>query len=144
MSDHDQNGDFAMGNKAGSGRPKGARNRITLSMKAMRDGHAEAVWQGAIAAAVNGNVRAIELVLKPYIRMLNRPDFKLRKMETAADALAAQSEILVALSAGKLSMDEAQAFADLVDRSRQAIETHALTERVAALEQKGFDRDQST
>lgn len=126
MSDHDANGDFAKGNRAGSGRPKGARNRITLSMKAMRDEHADAVWRGALAAAVGGNVRAIELVLKPYLRQLNRPDVKRRKIETTAHVIAAHAELHEAVTAGRLTIEEAEGLGAIVDRVGKAIDTAAL------------------
>ena len=48
------------------GRPKGARNRTTLSVEALLDGDAEAITRKAIEKAKDGDMTAIRLCLDRF------------------------------------------------------------------------------
>lgn len=52
----------------------------------------------------------------------------------SSDAVAASNAILDALNAGRISAEDASRLANIVELARRTIETHALTERVEALE----------
>jgi hypothetical protein len=57
-------------------------------------------------------------------------------VETAGDVLKAQAATIRAMAAGKITPDEAATIAGILDAKRKAIETVAIEERVARLEQQ--------
>jgi len=76
----------------------------------------------------------IERLLPPR---RDRPvEFKLSKLETAADAAKALSDILQAVAAGELTPSEAEALGTLVAGYSRAIEIVDLEERVTRLENR--------
>ena len=60
-------GKFTSGN---SGRPKGARNRKTLTIESLLEGQAEALTQTAISKALDGDSMALRLCME---RMATAP-----------------------------------------------------------------------
>ena len=60
-------------------------------------------------------------------------------METAADIVAGLSEVAAAMANGKITPDEAQAVAAVLEGKRRAVETVALEARIATLEQERSD-----
>ena len=79
-----------------AGKPKGSRNKTTLAMEALLDGEHEAITRKAIELAKDGDGLALRLCIERLLPpRRDRPvKFKLSKLETAADAAAALSDIL--------------------------------------------------
>lgn len=124
-----------------SGNPKGRRagtpNRVSALAQRLMDADAEPVIMALIAAAKNGDVSAIKLVLDRIAPLpRNRPvHFIMPAIDTPADLGNAMSAVLQAVAAGELAPDEAVSIASLVETRRRTIETLELDARIAALEQ---------
>jgi len=121
-----------------AGKPKGSRNKTTLAMEALLDGEHEAITRKAIELAKDGDGLALRLCIERLLPpRRDRPvEFKLSKLETAADAAAALSDILQAVAAGDLTPSEAEALGSLVAGFSRAIEIADLEERVTRLENR--------
>jgi len=92
----------------------------------------------AIELAKVGDGLALRLCIERLLPpRRDRPvEFELSKLETAADAAKALSDILQAVSAGDLTPSEAEALGSLVAGYSRAIEIVDLEERVARLENR--------
>jgi hypothetical protein len=66
-------------------------------------------------------------------------EFALPPMTRAADLVAGLAAVAAEMAAGKLSPEEAQAVAGVLEVQRRAIETAELEQRIAALEQGRAD-----
>jgi Family of unknown function (DUF5681) len=130
---------FARG-KSGNptGRPKGARNRVTAAVEALLDVEAENITRMAISKAMEGDLTAVRLCLDRIAPpRKDRPvSFALPKIETAEDSLKASSAILAACADGTLSPGEAEVMA-LISAHVRTLEVTELDRRIAALEQRG-------
>ncbi len=120
------------------GRPKGARNQVTLAVEALLDGQAEALTQTAINAALGGDMTALRLCLDRIAPpRKGRPvTFTMPAIETAADVAKALGSVVEHVASGDLTPDEAAAVSALLEAKRRAIETVEIEARVAALEGK--------
>lgn len=126
-------GRFGPGNP---GRPRGAKNRVTVAVQTLLDGQAEALTEKAIAAALKGDGFALKLCLDriapaPKSR---RVDFKIPPLKSAADVPKALAAIVKAVAAGDLAPDEAASLSSLVERFLKAVEMADLEKRIEALE----------
>ncbi|MDR6710399.1 hypothetical protein J2X73_004806 [Novosphingobium sp. 1748] len=126
---------FAPGNP---GRPKGARNRATLTLEKLMDGSVEDVAKSVIMAAKSGDTSAARLVLERIMParkdspvMLALPD-----MKDAAGLLEAGNRVLEAMAGGELTPAEADAVFALIERQRRIVETVEIERRLSALEDK--------
>jgi len=121
-----------------AGKPKGSRNKTTLAMEALLDGEHEAITRKAIELAKDGDGLALRLCIERLLPpRRDRPvEFKLSKLETAADAATALSDILQAVAAGELTPSEAEALGSLVASYSRVIEIADLEERVTRLENR--------
>lgn len=126
---------FAPGNP---GRPKGARNRATLTLEKLMDGSVEDVAKAVIMAAKSGDTSAARLVLERIMParkdspvMLALPD-----MKDAAGLLEAGNRVLEAMAGGELTPAEADAVFALIERQRRIVETVEIERRLSALEDK--------
>src|SRR5437868_11036175 len=119
-----------------AGKPKGSRNKTTLAMEALLDGEHEAITRKAVELAKAGDGLALRLCIERLLPpRRDRPvEFKLSKLETAADAANALSDILQAVAAGDLTPSEAEALGSLVAGFSRAIEIVDLEHRVTRLE----------
>lgn len=135
--DHDKSGRFRKGNRASRGRQKGSRNRLTAAMERLAEKHGADVYETMVSVAMEGDVGAAQLVLRPYLARVGRSKpLKLPKIRTAADVVAALAEITAAVGRGDLTVADGRELAALVDLNRRAIETHDHEARIAALEEK--------
>ena len=99
--------------------------------------------QTVIARAINGDMQAAALLL-PRIHppRKGRPlVIDLPPIRDAADVVEAHRRITVAVSRGEVSLEEANALADLVDRNRQAITTHELAVQLAEVKARLAERE---
>lgn len=110
------------------GRPKGARNKATLAAEALIDGDAGAITKKAIELAKAGDLTAIRLCIERILppRKCRPLKIKLPLIEKPADILRAVNAILVAVSSGQITTDEADALLRTVEAARKAMETEEL------------------
>lgn len=124
---------FAPGN---SGKPKGARQKVTLAIEALLEGEADALTRKAIEMAKAGDMQALRLCmdrLAPPRR--DRPvTFTLPDIETTGDLPRATKAILDAVATGDLTPSEAAELGKLVDAHVRAIEVTDISKRLDALE----------
>ena len=124
-----------------SGRPKGARNKTTITVEALLDNEAEALTRKVIDLALAGNMAAIRLCFERLLppRRDRGVAFDLPKIESAADALAASGAVLESCAAGTLTPGEAAEVMRLIETHLRAIELSQIETGMAALEksQKG-------
>lgn len=118
------------------GRPAGSRNQATVLAMQLLEGEVEALTRKAVELALAGDIPALRLCLE---RLL--PPCKGRLIELGLPAVrsaqqvpAAFAALLAALAGGKVTTEEAQAVASLLEQYRRALETADLEQRVAALE----------
>lgn len=125
-----------------AGKPKGARNRMTLLALAVMESDVEAIARTVTQAALGGDLQACRLVIERLVPpMRERPvsiDFP--DTGTTEGISAAQQVILNAVGAGDLLPGEANTLAGIVEQRRKAIETQQLEQRIAALEDMKNDR----
>jgi len=121
-----------------AGKPKGTRHRLTVLAETLMEDEAGEVARAVIAAAKGGDMTAARLVLERIAPpRKGRPvAFDLPPVDKAEDVLSALGAILMAVSAGEITPDEAGSVAALLELKRKAIETIEIERRIAALEGK--------
>jgi hypothetical protein len=126
-------GRFKPGNP---GRAKGSRNKRTLLAEKLMENDLQGVVEAVITAAKSGDMVAARLVLERLApARKGRPvAFSVPKDVDAAGLAAVFSAVLRAVSEGKVSPEEGQAIAGLLEARRKAIETAELDARLTALE----------
>lgn len=124
------------------GRPRGARNAVTLALEALLDGQASALTQKAIDLALNGDIAALRICLDRLLpARKDRPvTFSLPQIATAEDAKQALASILTGVASGELTPSEACEVAKLVEGYVKSIE---VTEVLARLDKLENARDKS-
>jgi len=92
-----------------AGRPRGARNKLTVLAESLFEGDAEDLIRKLIEIAKEGDVAALRLcIARICAPQRERPQaIELPEMETAADAVAAMGAILQAIGVGDLATREA-------------------------------------
>jgi hypothetical protein len=131
----DGKGRFAPGN---SGRPPGARNRVTAAAEAVLDDGLGEVAQKCLDLAKEGNTACILALLKmriPAVRESSAQEsIELRQLTSPQDALAALRQIVEAAASGQIDADHARALTSIVDAFLRTFQIVDLDERVRALE----------
>ena len=107
-----------------AGRRPGSRNRASLVLDALAEGEAEAVLQAMVRRAVEGDLKAAELVLaRAWPVRKGRPvALDLPPVSTASGAAAAFAAVLAALAEGRLTPEEAGAVTALLEAHVRAHE----------------------
>ena len=128
-------GQFTAGN---TGRPKGSRNKATIAIESLLQGHAEALTQTAVTKALEGDSIALRLCME---RIAPAPkdqpvSFSLPKMHNALDASVAAGRVLNAVSDGELTPIEATRVMGLIDSYRRTLELTEIEQRLQALEHR--------
>jgi len=129
-------GRFAPGWK---GKPRGARNRVTLAIEAMMDGQWEVLTKTAIALALRGDPAALRLCidrLAPPRRGRVTPIVDFPVPKTATEVPAALAHLTQAVASGEITAGEADEIAKLIDRFVAAFDAAAFAERLAELEKR--------
>ena len=126
---------FAKGNP---GRPIGALNRATVLAQSLLAGEAEAMMRAAIDGALAGDTSALRLCLDRLVPLRRERTITvdLPPVETAADAVAALTQVGAFMGAGELTPSEGQALAAFIQTQMRAIDAASLERRVAAVEAK--------
>ncbi len=121
-----------------SGRPHGARHRITRAAEALLDGQAEALTQKAVALALEGDTSALRLCLERLLPpRKDRPiTVALPVIASPDDAIKIMTSLLAAVASGDITPSEAAAVADLVETYRRLFETTEIDRRLAELEKR--------
>src|ERR1700722_799101 len=129
---------FQPGNPGGPGRPQGSRNKATLALDKIADDAGEDILKKMVEAALDGELRAGELVLQRiWPSRKSRPiALTLPAIQSASDVVAAVGAVADAVGAGEITPDEGQAVASILEAKRRAIETVDLEARLSALEQE--------
>ena len=118
------------------GRPKGARNKITVAIEALIDAASTDIATKAIELAKAGDATMIRALLDraaPPRRDRHIP-FELPPMERAADAVKAAAAIAQAVADGELTPSEASELSDFVANYAKALEISDLEVRLQRLE----------
>jgi Family of unknown function (DUF5681) len=138
-SGQNQAGRFQKGmSRNPSGKPKGARARVTQLAEKLLEDDRDAIVRAVIAAAKGGDPTAMRLCVERHVPLRKgRPVvFDLPAIETAADVANALGAIAGAMAAGELTPDEAGAVAGVLEAKRRAIETVEHEERLRKLEER--------
>ena len=125
---------FAPGNP---GKPKGARNRVTVAAEELLSGEAEALTRKAVDLALGGDTTALRLCLDRAVPLRKgRPVRFGLTVDAAGDLPQALADVLVAISRGELTAEEGQALAAIVESRRRSLESEQFERRLAELEAK--------
>ena len=127
---------FQPGNTCGRGRPKGSRNKATIALQEMLDGHGESITRKCALMALKGDPTALRLCMERLIppRKEHPVIFKLSAVTTAAEVAAALESVLKSVARGQLTPVEGQMIAAIVEGRRKAIHTEEHEARIRALE----------
>jgi Family of unknown function (DUF5681) len=124
------------GNPAG---PKpGQRHPAFAALDAIGQEGAEAVIRKVVEQAIEGDMRAAEILLRrSWPERKGRPlQFRLPPMATAADLVKAAAAISEAMSTGIITPDEAQVAAAVIEIQRKTLEMNEFATRLAEVERQ--------
>lgn len=107
-----------------AGRPRGARNKVTIAVETLLGGQPDGLAQVAVAKALKGNMAALRICMD---RIAPAPksvaiEFDLPPITCAADAVKASAAVLVATAAGELTPDEATRVMALITAHKALVE----------------------
>lgn len=129
---------FLPGNKFGTGRPQGSRNKTTAMAQKLLEKYSEPIVRRCIVDALNGDRDARRACIDRIIPVLREAGVRIRlgKIETAQDVSKAAEQVLLAMAGGRMKPSDGERLARVLDMHRQAIETAQLEARIEKLEQK--------
>jgi hypothetical protein len=119
-----------------SGRPKGARRKVTVLAERMMEAKSAEVVAAVLEAAIIGHDMAAAKIVMDRISPIRKGKpvaFTMPNMN-AVGVSEAFSAVIAAVAAGRLTCEEGKAVADLLDMQRKAIETGDLADRIEKLE----------
>jgi hypothetical protein len=121
-----------------AGKPKGARHKTTLLAEKLMQADAEAIVKAVLDSAKGGDMTAARIILDRIApaRRDNPVSFDLPKIESAADAVAAQTAMLSAVANGEITPGEAVEVSKLIDSFVKTIEVSEIDERLKRLEER--------
>ena len=119
------------------GRPKGARNKVTIAIATLLDGEHEALTRKAIELAKDGDIQALRLCLERLFppRKDSPVSFALPSMRAATDAVPAMAALVRAVAIGDLTPLEAGELTKIVQAFAKIIEITELDQRIRKLEE---------
>jgi hypothetical protein len=131
---------FQPGNRFGRGRPKGSRNKSSLTAQGIFAQHADSIVRKCIADAMRGNPRAMDLCMARVAapqkeRMVKLKIPSITKISGIPDAL---STILQAVADGKLTPADALKLAEIMENRCRIMATVEHENRLQALESKSL------
>jgi hypothetical protein len=120
------------------GRPRGIRNRATITAEALFEGEIEGICRKAIEEAKRGNIQAIKLVLDRILPPKKEAFIfiDLPTMKTSPDILEAIHRVAQAVSRGELLPTEGDCLARIIERQAKVIEMNDFEERFKKLEER--------
>jgi hypothetical protein len=121
-----------------SGKPPGARHRVTRAIEELLEGEHEALTRKAIEKALEGDMTALRLCLDRLSppRKDSPISITLPAVKSIDDALQASAAVLEAVAAGDITPDEAGRVMALLAAHRTIVETVDLEQRIIKLEEK--------
>ena len=119
-----------------AGKPKGARNKVTLAIEALLDGEAEALTRKAIELAKAGDMTALRLCLDRLAppRKDRHVAFELPSVACAADAVIVSAALVAAVADGDLTPAEAGELGKLIESYVRTLEATDFAARLENLE----------
>lgn len=105
------------------GRPRGARNKATMRMEALLDEAGEALAEKLIDRSLKGDMAAMRLCLKVMFPAGRKRgvEIALPELLCVGDCMRAQAVLIEAASQGEITLDEAKALSDLIERHRSSL-----------------------
>jgi hypothetical protein len=127
---------FETGNKMGRGRRPGSRNKRTLFAELMQ-GHGEAIIKQCQILAMKGDPTALKLCIERLVAPCKSSTsrFRLPPLLTVSDLVKALPRVMQEVAQGRLSAQEGEAIASMLDSQRRALETEEFDARLKAIEQ---------
>ena len=128
------------GNTIGKGRPRGSRNKRTVFQEALESHGLQAISQlKLLAFRPNPDMTALRLYVERLVAIPKpaNSQFRLPRVRTAADLPEALSALTQAVSRGRLSAQEGEAVARIIEGQRHTFEAGEFDKRLRALEQGG-------
>jgi hypothetical protein len=121
-----------------SGKPAGARHRVTRAIEELLEGEADALTRKAIEKALEGDMTALRLCLDRLAppRKDSPISITLPAVKSIDDALQASAAVLEAVAAGNITPEEAGRVMALLAAHRTIVETVDLEQRIIKLEEK--------
>ena len=118
------------------GRPKGARNRLAVTVDKLMQADATKIVEVALDKAKSGDAAFVRMVLDRIIPPVkDRPvTFDLPGIDSAQDAAVAAGAVLRAVADGDLTPIEAAELSKIVSTYVTALEASDLEQRIAKLE----------
>jgi len=118
------------------GRPKGARNRLAVTVDELMQADATKIVEVALDKAKSGDATFVRMVLDRIIPLVkDRPvTFDLPGIDSAQDAAVAVGAVLRAVADGDLTPIEAAEVSKIVSTYVTALEASDLEQRIAKLE----------
>jgi hypothetical protein len=119
-----------------AGRPKGARNRVTVTLERIMEGDALEIVAAVLAQAKTGDLTAARLILDRVapVPRDRRISLDLPAADTADGVDKAVCAVIAAVADGTLLLSEAVALSGLLDMRRKSIESREFESRLIALE----------
>ena len=127
---------FEAGNKMGRGRRPGSRNKRTRFAEMMED-HGEAIIKQCQILALQNDPTALKLCIERLVApgKSSSSRFRLPPLGTMSELVEALPRIMQEVARGRLSAQEGEAIASMLDSQRHAIETEEFDARLKAVEQ---------
>jgi hypothetical protein len=128
---------FEKGNQLGKGRPAGSRNKRAIFQEAL-EADGEAIIKKIKAQALKANATAMRLCMERLLPVAQRSnvEFSMPRVETAASLTEAGARVTEAVASGRLSPQEGEAVAKMLESQRRNIETGEIEGRVKSLEEE--------
>lgn len=120
-----------------AGKPRGARNRVTLAVERLLEADAENIAAVAVQFAKAGDTTLIKALLDRIAPARKEATFvvELPPLETPQDAPAVIAALLAKVAAGQLAPGEAQSIAGLLEAFRRQSEFADIEARLSRLEE---------
>ena len=120
----------------GPGRPRGSRNRATLFQEALEQGGV-AIIRKVRREALKADPTAMRLCMERLIPPAKAKNvrFPLPPLKTAPELMEAIAGVMKAVTAGKLSPQEGESVARIIESQRKMMETEGYDARLRKLEE---------
>ncbi|MBT7041267.1 MAG: hypothetical protein HN921_15645 [Bacteroidetes bacterium] len=120
------------------GRPKGSRNKATLLARKMMENDLDEIVSQVIEKAKSGDFECQKLILSRLLpQVKNYPlDIKIPEINSPNDLKKAFNIINKALGSGKIDLDQAEKWSNILKIVKDATLLDELEERLLALENK--------
>jgi hypothetical protein len=127
---------FETGNQSGRGRPRGSRNKRSLAALQLLDSHAKSVVGKALVEAMKGDIQMLRTLLGHVLPRRRDAPVKTGPLPVhTAEELAQSSEaVFQRVVSGQITLPEALALTDMIERRRRVMETRDLEARLRAVE----------